>query len=242
MVGMSTYKKMKKLNLYNNTDDINKNQDVYQSFNSFIFSEDRNLFNKLYSRINFYDMVKNKGGDIVECGVFKGSGLLTWLKILDMNEPNSIKKVIGFDFYDSSFVEDLEGIDKETMSEVFSRCETNIDDISLDGVKNKILGGGFGVDKFDLVKGDIIKTTKEYSKTRPGFRISILYLDLDLEEPTYETLVNLWDNVVKGGIIVFDEYGYHNWSESNAVDRFIEERGLSLISTKVKAPTAYIIK
>ena len=54
---------------------------------------------------------------------------------------------------------------------------------------------------------------------------SILYLDLDLYKPTYKALVNLWDNVVEGGLIIFDEYGYHNWSESQAVDRFIKEKG-----------------
>ena len=233
---------MEKLNLYNNTKDISKNQDLYENFNNFIISTDRNLFNKLYSRINFYEMVKNKNGDIVECGVFKGTGLLTWLKILDMNEPSSIKKVIGFDFFDNSFVNSLDGIDKETMSEVFSRCETEINDISINTIKNKILNSGFDEEKFTLVKGDVIKTTKEFVKDKPGFRISILYLDLDLYEPTYETLVNLWDYIVDGGIVVFDEYAYHSWSESKAADRFIKEKGLTLFSTKVKAPTAFLIK
>jgi hypothetical protein len=233
---------MQKLNLYNNTQSINQNQDIYQSFNNFIFSEDRNLFNKLYSRIKFYEMVKDLNGDIVECGVFKGSGLLSWLKILDMNEPNSIKKVIGFDFFDNSFVDNLQGIDKTTMAEVFSRCETKTDDISINSIENTILQSGFLPEKFTLVKGDISQTTKEFVKNKPGFRISILYLDLDLYEPTYDTLVNLWDYIVYGGIVVFDEYAYHNWSESKAADQFIKEKKISLISTKVKAPTAYFIK
>jgi hypothetical protein len=236
--------KDKKLNLYNNTENINKNQNLYDSFNNFVLSEDRNLFNKLYSRIKFYEMTKDINGDIVECGVFKGSGLLSWLKILNMNEPHSIKKVIGFDFFGNEFVEQLENdIDRELMGQVFKRCsDLEDEDISLKGIKSKILNSGFTEDDFDLVEGDIIKTSKDYSNSKPGFRISILYLDLDLDEPTYETLTNLWDNVVDGGIIVFDEYAYHSWSESNGVDRFIREHNLKLISTKVKAPTAYIIK
>jgi hypothetical protein len=32
----------------------------------------------------------------------------------------------------------------------------------------------------------------EYAKNCPSFRISLLYLDLDLDKPTYDTLVNLW--------------------------------------------------
>jgi hypothetical protein len=85
-------------------------------------------------------------------------------------------------------------------------------------------------------------TTKEFSEGNLGFKISLLYMDLDLEEPTYNTLVNLWDNITKGGIIAFDEYGYHKWSESRGVDRFIEEKNLEIRSLNYACPTAYIIK
>ena len=67
-------------------------------------------------------------------------------------------------------------------------------------------------------------------------------MDLDLEIPTYDTLVNLWDNVTRGGLIVFDEYGYHKWSESKGVDRFIKERNLEIKSLDFACPTAYIKK
>jgi hypothetical protein len=236
--------KDKKLNLYNTNSEISKDQDIYDSFNDFIISTDRNIFNKLYTRIKLYDKVKNLNGDIVECGVFKGTGILTWLKILKLNEPNSLKKVIGFDFFDKDFVKDLEKeIDRELMEQVFKRCdELKENEISLDGIIKKIINSGFSSDDFDLIKGNIIETSQEYKINKPGFRISLLYLDMDLDEPTYEALNNFWENIVKGGLIVFDEYAYHSWSESNAVDRFIKEKNLKLYSTKVKAPTAYIIK
>ena len=66
--------------------------------------------------------------------------------------------------------------------------------------------------------------------------------NLDLEKPTYDTLSNFWDNMTKGGIIVFDEYGYHKWRESKGVDRFIEEKGLEIKSINFLCPTAYIQK
>lgn len=235
---------MKKLNIYNKEGNINTNQKIFDSFNSFILSDDRNIFNKLSSRILFYEMVKHLNGDIVECGVFKGTGILTWLKILEIHEPNSIKKIIGFDFFDQSFVDDIaDGNDKELMSQVFDRCGKISDsDISYDSIQEKILKFKFSSEKFELVKGDISKTSKTFVEHRPGFRISLLYLDLDLDEPTYNTLNNFWDNIVSGGIVVFDEYAYHNWSESNGVDRFIKEKKLKLVPTKIKAPTAFLIK
>lgn len=232
------------VNLYNNNSNIHSNQSVYDNFNNFIFSKDRNLFNKLYSRIKFYEATRHLHGDIVECGVFKGSGLLTWLKLMDIYEPHSVRKVIGFDFFDPSFVDQMPaGVDKDTMKQVFDRVkDLDINDVSLDGIKNKILNAGFAEDKFELIKGDIIKTSLDCAKNRPGLRISVLYLDMDLEEPTYETLKNLWNNVVDGGVVVFDEYAYHSWSESAAVDRFVRENNLTLYRTNVKAPTAYIMK
>ena len=43
---------------------------------------------------------------------------------------------------------------------------------------------------------------------------------MDIDKPTYESLINLYERIVRGGIIVFDEYACNKWSESNAVDRF----------------------
>lgn len=232
------------INLYNNNSDIHSNQSIYDSFNNFIFSKDRNVFNKMHSRFQFYDMTKHLHGDIVECGVFKGSGLLTWLKLLNIYEPHSIKKVVGFDFFDPGFVDDMpDGVDKQTMKQVFDRVkDLDLNDVSLEGIRNKILNAGFGEDKFELIKGDIKTTSQEYVIKRPGMRISVLYLDMDLYEPTYFALQMLWNNVVPGGVVVFDEYAYHSWSESDAADEFVKQKNLKLIKTNIKTPTAYIVK
>jgi hypothetical protein len=231
-------------NLYNDDSNIQKNQKNYDSFNDFIFSDDRNIFNKLYSRITFYEMTKHLHGDIVECGVLKGSGLLTWLKILDMKEPNSLKKVIGFDFFDPGFVNDMKtGVDKETMNQVFTRIKDfRNDDVSYENISNKIINAGFKESRFELVKGDVVETSRKIIQDKPGLRISVLYLDMDLDEPTYAALENLWDNIVVGGLVVFDEYAYHSWSESDAADRFAKKHDLKIQNTFIKAPTAYIIK
>jgi hypothetical protein len=219
-------------------------QELYDAFNSFILSSDRKVFNKLIARTLLYNEVKDLPGDIVECGVFKGTGLYSFLKLKQLYNPNSVKKVIGFDFFNT---DDLlnsinNEMDRETMSVLFNgrdfKHEKNYDTF----LHEQILTHGFLDTDFQLVQGDVSLTTKNFSQNNPGFKISLLYLDLDLEEPTYNTLVNLWDNVVKGGIVVFDEYGYHKWSESKGVDRFIEEKKLEIKTLNYYAPTAYIKK
>jgi hypothetical protein len=54
----------------------------------------------------------------------------------------------------------------------------------------------------------------------------------------------LWDRILPGGIILFDEYEYHSFSESNGVDKFLKENNIkyNLKSTNFMCPTAYLIK
>ena len=91
---------MKKINI-DNLEVSKISQCIYNNFNNFILSEDRRLFNKLISRALLYHEVRDIPGDIVECGVFKGTGIYTFLKLKNLYNPNSLKKVIGFDFFDT---------------------------------------------------------------------------------------------------------------------------------------------
>lgn len=232
------------LNIYNDTSNICKNQSIYDSYNNLMFSSERNIIFKLLMRHRLYEMIKDIHGDIVECGVFKGAGIALWLKMMEMDHPHDIRKVIGFDYFGNDFVEKLsDPIDSMAMKQVFDRCSNlSQDDISIEGITAKLLNAGFPSDKFELVKGNISVTSSDFLKNRPGFRISILYMDLDIDEPTYDTLCNLWSRVVPGGLVVFDEYAYHSWTEANAVDRFVEEKGLTLHKLNIKSPNAYIVK
>jgi hypothetical protein len=219
-------------------------QELFDGFNSFMMSSDKRVFNKLIARCLLYDMIKDVPGDIVECGVFKGSGLYTFLKLKRLFNPNSSKKIIGFDFFNTNelLVSIKSEKDKEAMETLFKGRNFEHLNTYKSILHENIISNGFSSDEFILVDGNIIETSKSFVQDNPGFKISLLYMDLDLELPTYETLVNLWKNVTKGGIIVFDEYGYHKWSESVGVDRFIEEMGIQIKNLNFICPTAFIQK
>ena len=219
------------------------NQRLFDNFNEFIMSSDKKVFNKLVARTLLYDMVKDVPGDIVECGVFKGSGFYTFLKLVKALNPNSIKRVVGFDFFDTKdLLKNLNEIDKKAMSTLFHGRNFEHDQDFKTLLNNKILSDGFSDDDFELIKGDISVTSKNYVKNNPGFKVALLYIDLDLEVPTYDTLKNLWENVSRGGIIVFDEYAHSKWSESIGVDRFCDEMNLKINHLNFLCPTAYIKK
>ena len=214
-------------------------QGIYDAFNEFIFSSDRKLYAKLISKYLFADLTKNVPGDIVELGVFKGSGVISWLKALELNSVNH-KKILGFDFFDDQgLLESINTKDKDLMQSLFA--DRGFDPKGYDNVlEAQIRSARFN--NFELVKGDVVATVPVFLEKNPGFRASIINFDMDIEEPTEVCLDLLWPRVCAGGVLIFDEYAIGEWTESNAVDRFCEKHHLQLISTPYFAPSAYIIK
>ena len=230
---MSTYE------LYNNIKP--SPQGVYDSYNNLMFSADHRVFNKMAKKIELYLQVKDLPGDIVEVGVFKGASLGLFLNLKAMYEPNSLMKVIGFDFFNpGTLLESLDGLNKIMMEKVISRVSEN--DVSLESVRQSL--SKFDDSSYLLVQGDAVVETTDFYKRSPGARIKLLYMDIDVGEPTYQILRRLWKRVMKNGIVVFDEYAYHKWDESDGVDKFLDEiKGeYEFVDTKICAPTAYIRK
>jgi hypothetical protein len=232
------------LQITNNNAKIQTNEDVYKSFNEFIFSNDIKVIGKLLHRFDFFNKIKDLPGDIIEIGVFKGSGIATFSKFLEIYCPNSNKKIIGFDIFQKNTNEilskDVE-LDKTNMNTVYSRV--NSDELTLESVENRLSCMNFHK-KYSLVEGDVEETLPSFLEKNPGLRVSLLYIDCDIERPTYISLKYLWDRLLPGGIILFDEYEYHSFSESNGVDKFLKEHNIkyNLKSTNFMCPTAYLIK
>ena len=227
-----------------NNNNVSTSQDIYNSYNNFIFSNDIKIFGKLMLRNSFFEKIKNIPGDIVEVGVFKGSGVTSWLKMIKLHCGQSNKKVVGFDFFNSM---DTEQYCKTQVSGMYLNAvinRTSISTLELDVVKNTILNSDIDPTKLLLIKGDITSTTKIFFQENPGFRISLLYIDVDLGEATYYSLLNLWDRILPGGIIIFDEYEFHKFTESCGVEKFLKEKNIAftLESTNFISPSAFMIK
>ena len=153
---------MDKLSVISNENKLNDiEQNIYDKFNNFIFSDDLN--------------VKDLPGDIVEVGVFKGSGMSSFMKFIEIYGPNSNKKVIGFDIFDTddaeSILENDGSTDKDSMKVVYNRV--NHDDLTYDSVKERLENTGVSSDKFKLIKGDVQYSIPKYLKENKGFRVSV---------------------------------------------------------------------
>ena len=198
-------------------------------------------------------MVLDIPGDIVEVGVFKGTGIAQLLKLREIFIPATNKKVIGFDLFSKSpeYQKTL-NTNNQKLDEYYTNSNVNmgkgikkqeIEEL-LDKMRLTNTRMGFNTDIYQLIEGDVSDTIPKYLKDNPGFRISYLYLDLDIDEPTYTSLELFYDRIVRGGIIVFDEYACEKWTESDAVDRFLNNHPELKIKTLQwgRTPTAYIIK
>ena len=120
------------ISIYNGIESTD--QYVYDSYNKIMFSKDTRVFNKMMKRAELYLNVKDIVGDILEFGVFKGASVALWSKLINMYEPNSITKVIGFDFFNpEQVVGELDGINKAMMADVVNRVENS--DLSLKAFK-----------------------------------------------------------------------------------------------------------
>jgi len=169
-------------------------------------------------------------GVIIELGVYQGASLFTWAKLAEIFCPTDIRKtVFGFDTF--------EGF--PSLSEA-----DGAEDKVLDRQKGGFAGGGSieadlglaqqamnadkhlkHINRIELVKGDMCATIPEFVRARgDGFKVALLNIDCDLYEPTKTALENFVPRMVKGGIIVLDEYALETFGgESKAVDEYFQK-------------------
>ncbi len=213
---------------------------IFESYNYLIESDDVERLKKIIVRYELFKLSNNIPGDIVECGVFKGTGHIFWLKMLNLFDPNSNKKVIGFDTF-SDFPRSTLNFEKKAAKSFVKEAKFKKKNI-FKNLKDKIKI--INLDKrSELVKGDIVKTSKKYSINNRGFRISLLHLDLDTYSGTKSALKNFFPLVSKGGVVIFDEYGSRGWGESEAIDEYFKDSKYKVQKTKNSfKPTAFLIK
>ncbi len=208
-----------------------------QIYDSFLKDTDLGRIQKILARYELFKKILNVPGDICECGVFKGSGIFTWVKLMLLFKPNNNYKVVGFDLFGSKKrkLKFKYKIDKKVQSWHSSKT------INQKELSKKCKEWGFK--NLKLYAGDVKTTTKRYVKENFGSRIALLYLDVDNYDGTLAILKNLYDKMAKGGLIAFDEYGFKGHGESEAVDKFFKKKKIKLRSFNwANSPTSYIIK
>jgi len=191
-------------------------ENAYEYENGFILTSAIWRMGNILSHYELYKKILNVPGEIVELGVFKGSSFIQFGTFRELLENENARKIIGFDAFGKFPGGVLEG-DNQFIKEWNE--ETNGDFLSKKELENIL--DSKGINNYELIKGDILTTVDEYLQENPYVRIALLHIDCDIYEPSKKGLESLFDKVVRGGVIVFDDYGVVE-GETIAVDEFLE--------------------
>jgi hypothetical protein len=151
-------------------------------------------------------------GSIVECGVFRGFGLMTWAHLSAVMEPaNLMRRIYGFDsFQGFPAVSPLDANALKTPAPGELRADS-FDELSrLIEIydQDRFLGH---VEKVKLIKGDLVETVPKFLEETPHLVVSLLFMDVDLYEPTKAALEHFVPRMPKGAVLVFDELDNGIW-------------------------------
>lgn len=170
--------------------------------------QDINRFLALHELFQLQLSVK---GSIVECGVFTGSSLFSFAHFSGIYEPaNFHREIVGFDTFDGFpfwSTEDEFDSARGTFKPTFDSY-LELSEASKAFQKNHYLEGK---EKLRLIKGDVMQTIPEFLNRNRHFICSLLYLDLDLYEPTKIALQSFLPRMPKGAVLVFDEIHNPHW-------------------------------
>ena len=206
-----------------------------------LLGPDIHRIQKMLARYELFKLGLDVPGDIVECGVFKGVGLLYWLKLLRIFSPSSGKRVVGFDAFGTR---PPGACEFEQQSYAAFAADADWTSGSCDVSRIERLAELAQVrERLEVVVGDIGQTGPAYVASNPGFRISLLHLDVDTYHGTRAALEAFFPRVVKGGVVVLDEYACRGWGESHAADECLGRYGVQLKAVPNSVtPSAYLIK
>jgi hypothetical protein len=170
-------------------------------------------------------------GSVVECGVFKGFGVMSWAKLSAMLEPENLtRRIYAFDTFagfptvhekDQTHVADV------TKGGLFADSYDELQALIKEYDRDRFLGH---VDKVHLIKGDVVETIPPFLESHPHLVVSLLFLDMDLYEPTKAALKHFVPRMPNGALLVFDELDNPMWPGETLAT--LEELGLGRLALR----------
>jgi hypothetical protein len=181
-------------------------------------------------------------GDFVECGTWKGGSVMCMQKkLIELNqtdrnfwvfdtfegmpEPDSVDK----NFKQTSAQKLLSEEEKEkSLTWAYSNYEETT---------RNILSSGYPAENINFIKGLVEDTIPQ----TPIDKIGILRLDTDWYSSTKFELEQLYPKLVKGGIMIIDDYGHWEGCKK-AVDEYFTNNGISIFINRIDYTGRLIIK
>ena len=200
-------------------------QNMYDAETHYNLFMNNERFSKLLIHYEIYKKIKNYKGSIIECGVFKGTSFSRFAMLRELFGNPKNNKLIAFDVFSDKFPDTKYKNEKIQRKHWISTAGgSSIGTKQLEKIFKKKK-----IKNFELISGDVLKTVPKYVQKNPGLKIALLNVDIDFVETTQCVLDNLYSKVVKGGIILFDNYegtgtgGTFYKGETETINKFLKK-------------------
>ncbi len=191
---------------------INNPDSVESKLENFPKYVRRQHLKRFLAMYEIFKLVMPVKGSIVECGVFKGFGLMTWAKLSAMLEPENLtRRIYGFDTF--SGFHNVDSKDKNPLAshssgDLAADSYEELEALIKEYDRDRFLGH---IDKAHIIKGDVKETIPKFLETHPHILVSMLFIDIDLYEPTRIALESFIPRMPLGAALVFDELDNPMW-------------------------------
>ena len=195
------------------------------------------------SRAVEYVVRQGIGGDIVECGVWRGGSMLLVARKLVRLKDTS-RRLYLFDTFEG--MSEPGALDKTRKGEIASGLLAGNTDkeknliwafSTLETVKAGMATTGYPETKVHYVRGKVEDTIPG---TMPG-EIAILRLDTDWYESTRHELVHLFPLLTRGGVLILDDYGHWQGARA-AVDEYFDQYRQPILLNRIDETGRIAIK
>lgn len=220
------------------------NQSMYDYETNFHLTMNEDRLAKFLTHFEAYKISRNVPGEILECGVFKGTSLARFAMFRKIMGGNHTSRLIAFDVFSNKYP-------NTNFKEDHEQRKYWIDTAGSSSISVKQLKKIFrknSINNFKLIEGDVLKTVPKFKKNNPGLKISLLNIDIDFVEATLVCLNHFYENVTKGGIILLDNYagrgssGKYLHGDTKAIDDFFKNKKVSIQKFHYSARPSFIIK
>jgi hypothetical protein len=170
-------------------------------------------------------------GHVMECGVFRGGGLMTWAQMSAIYEPvNHVRRIVGFDTFQGFPAFHAKDGEPQLSYAKEGGLSTAAQEDVMESIRLFDLNRAIGhIERVELVAGNALETIPAYVKDNPHLVVAMLYLDFDLYEPTKVAIETLLPRMPRGAVMAFDELNQKSWpGETRAVLETVGIRNLRI--------------
>jgi hypothetical protein len=169
--------------------------------------------------------------------VFKGASLLRLAMYRDLLSTAAARRICAFDIF-GKFPETTFEPDQELRRRFVESAGAS--SITVEEMQQLLDQKGCG-ENVQLIAGDITQSVPQYVAEHPELKIALLHLDVDIYEPSKVVMEHLYPRLVRGGVLILDDYGVFP-GETKAVDDYFGANGPLVHRFPFAATPCYIVK